>query len=221
MGVAGAAGVGGALVLGPAVAVVAAALGAAGPSVWAWWRAARRLDAVATQVPLAADLIGRRLRAGDTVAGALRVAAAEVPEPLGVELAGVVARFERGMPLPEALGALARELPVPSLEVMVAVLGMVRRLGGPAPRALADVAASSRDQLQGERSARAAAAQARVSAAVVAVLPLVFGLVVGAADPGALAVLSSWPLGAVCVGSGLVLDLVGFWWMARLARSVS
>lgn len=221
LAVAAGAGVVGAVVLGPAAGVVAVVLGAAGPEVWAWWLRARHLDAAAGQVPLAADLIGRRLRAGDTVAGALRAAAAEVADPLGPALADVVDRFERGEPLPEALGSLARRLPIPSVEVMAAVLGMVRRLGGPAPQALADVAASARDRLQGERSARAAAAQARVSAAVVAVLPLVFGLLVGAVDARALALLWSWPLGVACLGGGLVLDLAGFWWMARLARSVS
>ncbi len=209
------------LSIDPVVGVVGGALGVATPAVWSWWSQARRLDQIAAQVPLVADLIGRRLSVGETVPGALRACRDELGGSLGHELGYAVDRFERGEPMEAALASVARSAPLPTVEVMIAVLGMVRRLGGPAPSALAELAVAARDHQQSERTARAAAAQARVSAVVVALLPLAFGFFVGAIDPRALSVLGTWPLGVGCLVAGLALDLTGFWWMARLARSVA
>ncbi len=210
-----------AVAAGPVVGVVAGAFAASAPAVWSWWSAAKRLDDIAAQVPLVADFAGRRLSVGDTVPGAVRACAERLGGPLGSELGLAMDRFDRGEPLGAALASVARRAPVPTVEVLIATLGMVRRLGGPAPRALADLAGAARDHQQSQRTARAAAAQARISAVVVALLPLAFGLFVGAIDARALALLGTWPLGVGCLVAGLALDLVGFWWMARLARSVS
>lgn len=215
------AGVATGLLAGVVGAILGGLLGAAGPLAWGWWRREQRQVTIERQLPLALELVGRRLRAGSSLARALDDVGDDLGEALGDELTDLARRFRSGVPLDVALRRFAATNPGGSIPVAVGALRLVGGLGGAGPEVLGGVAAALRDQQQAGRSAEAAASQARLSALVVALLPPLFALVVVAVDARSLAVLVRWPLGIACLAGGLVLDVAGFWWMRRLAGNVT
>ena len=68
---------------------------------------------------------------------------------------------------------------------------------------------------------RALTAQSRASAAVVALAPAGFAVVIAVADREALSVLFTTTIGLVSLAIGVVLEGLGLWWMRRLCRSVA
>jgi tight adherence protein B len=73
-----------------------------------------------------------------------------------------------------------------------------------------------RDRVALDREVAALSSQARASAAVLVVAPIVFAVLAGVADPQVAQVLLAEPLGWACVAGGAVLDGLGALWMTRL-----
>lgn len=176
------------------------------------WRRAPGADRAAFALVL--ELIARELRSGATVPVALRRVA--VAEPAAVSLLGVVDRIDRGGRVGAELDRWADQVGTADADLARAVL----RLGITTGAALADsldrVASTVRDRLEMDDELRALTAQSRASATVLAVAPVGFLVVLTGVDPGLVVPLVAGPVGWACLGGGLALDLLGFWWMRRL-----
>jgi tight adherence protein B len=94
-------------------------------------------------------------------------------------------------------------------------------LGGAPARALDAVSASLRDRLGVAAEARALAAQAKASAAVMFGAPLVFCVFLVLSDSSAAAFLLRTPLGLGCLVVGVGLDAIGARWMGGILRRVT
>ena len=180
-------------------------------------RTAARRDA---QLPDLLERIASGLRSGLALGPALVAAVPGAPLPLASELAPVAEALRHGAPLE---GVLERwgSSPGASADVrlVAAALDLSRQAGGATSRAVDRVAATLRERRELQAEARTLATQARASAGVLAVAPLVFTVLVATIDPGAVTVLVTTALGAVCLILGLTLEAVGALWMARIVRS--
>jgi tight adherence protein B len=85
---------------------------------------------------------------------------------------------------------------------------------------MARVADTLRERRALRREVRALSAQARASAAVVAVAPLGFAVVMAATDEATAAFLFGSPAGLACVVVGLGLELAGWRWMQHIVGAV-
>ena len=103
---------------------------------------------------------------------------------------------------------------------MAAALPLAASAGGAMGRVVDGVADTIRSDLAVQAEVRALAAQAQMSAVLVAALPVAFGALAGVLDPQAVAFLLEPGLGLWCLVIGLALDGAGFWWMRRIGRSV-
>jgi tight adherence protein B len=171
-------------------------------------------------LPVALEGTARGLRAGASLRDALADAASTVPEPLRAELAAIARDAKQGGSLTEALdrwGALRRQRDV---RLAAAALALVAETGGAPARTLDAVAATLRERSAVEREVRALATQARASAGVVAVAPLVFVAMMALVDPSTGAFLLGTRAGLLCLTAGLVLDGAGGLWMRQITRSV-
>jgi tight adherence protein B len=90
--------------------------------------------------------------------------------------------------------------------------------GGAQARAVDGVAATLRDRLALDAEVRALSSQARASAVVIGVAPVVFGAVTAATDARTAAFLFRSPVGLLCLAMGLGLDALSWFWMRRLVR---
>lgn len=208
-------------VAGPAVAALAGFAAVGGPRVARRLGAERALDRYVEAVPEALEAVGRALRAGAATRRAIAVAARGAPGALADDLADVVRRAEHGVPLATALERWATASPAPGVRLAVAALTLAGEAGGDAARSVEGVAATLRDRVGLRRELRALAAQARLSALVVAVAPLGFAAVAAAADSATARFLLTTPLGGMCLVTGVALDVGAWAWMDRITRSVT
>jgi tight adherence protein B len=191
-----------------------------------WWggRVVRRLtrqrgaDRFEAAVPAGLEAVARSLRSGVTLRQALAETAADGPLPLRPDLAAVVAGAERGAGLVPALEAWVAHRPSPSVRLAVAALCLGAETGGAQARAVDGVAATLRQRQAAAAEARALATQARASAAVIALAPVGFCALASSTDPRVGAFLFRSPAGLLVLATGIGLDAVGAWWMARLTR---
>lgn len=169
------------------------------------------------QLPDALDAVAAGLRGGLGLAGAIAGAAAVGP-PLGPELSRIGREVDGGEALDAALHRWTEASPDPATALAGAALAVAAAVGGPGARAVDGAAASLRDRLAAEAEADALATQAKASAAVLTAAPIAFAALLTSLDPTAARFLLGTPVGWLCIGVGLALDVAGASWMAALVR---
>jgi tight adherence protein B len=207
-----------ALVLGPGGAVLALAALVGAPWL-AWWamrgRGDRRLEA---DLPACLEAVARALRSGASLPMALTEATQAATGRLAADLAQVQADVGVGQPLVAALERWPERRPLAGVRLCVAALCLGAETGGAQAAAVDGVAATMRQRLASQAEAAALAAQARLSAWVIGLAPVGFGLLASAADSRHATFLFRTPVGLVVLLAGLALDGAGAVWMMRLAR---
>jgi len=178
----------------------------------------RRDRELERDLPGLLEAVARSLRTGATLPLALEEAAGG-RSAAADELRAALAEVDAGRPLAEALAGWAQRRPLPAVRLASAALVVALGVGGAPARAVDGVAATLRERVEVDREVRALATQARTSAAVIVLAPLAFALLGALGDDRAAAFLFTTAPGLACQVSGLALDGLGAWWMARLTRS--
>jgi tight adherence protein B len=148
---------------------------------------------------------------------ALDEAAVGAPPRLAADLA-MVTEDAAGGGLANALEQWRRRRPRSDVGLVVAALALAAETGGGQAKAVDGVAAGLRQRLAMRADLRAAAAQARLSAMVIAAAPVGFAVVVPSGVGGPIHVLLGSTAGLALLAAALALDGVGAWWMVRLTR---
>jgi tight adherence protein B len=212
---------GGWLAAGP-VAAVPAAVG--GPAVVSVLLARRRHGyraRVAEGAAPAARALAAALGAGRSVRGALAEAATGVDGPAGVELGRTAAALAAGHPTVAALEALRARAGSRAWDTLVAALLLQRDTGGDLPGLLRELARSLEAAARADRDARAATAQARFTATLVAGLPLVAVAIAELASPGFLARLLANPLSLALVVVAALLQVAAMLVVRGITRRLA
>jgi tight adherence protein B len=105
------------------------------------------------------------------------------------------------------------------VRLAAAALALAADAGGPRARSVDSVAATLLDRIAVTRELHALAAQAKLSALVIALAPIGFGALAVVTDPRASEFLLRDPAGNACVAAGLVLDVLGAAWMAHITAA--
>jgi tight adherence protein B len=176
---------------------------------------------VARDLPEVVEALARAVRAGSSIRGAVASVAMGARGATGADLAHLAARLDRGAPLPVVLDEWRlRRREVREVALVAVALQIAADAGGSVARALDGVADTIRSQQHLRAEINALASQAEASAVLIALLPLAFAAVAGAADPDTLAFLVSTPFGLVCLAAGIVLDAVALVWMRRITAGI-
>ena len=165
---------------------------------------------------LVLDAVARSARTGASLRVAVTDAALVAPPPWNASLAAALRRWERGSGPADALHAWADEVAVPGARLAAAALLVGHDHGGDLATAAESAAAAVRAGGVALAEVELQSVQARVSAAVVALSPVVFTVLVATTDPQVRHVVVATPVGWACVLVGGALLVVGRWWMARL-----
>jgi tight adherence protein B len=182
-----------------------------------WPRRGSRPASGAAALAAVLDDLGREVRAGRSLGGALASRCVGAPAP-PAPLVAVAQRHQRGVVLAEAARPLA-DAPDPSLALAGATLCALARCGGASGRALDAAAAALRERAALAADVRAQAATARLSAVVLVLLPVAFAAWTVAGNAAARRFLFASRGGAVVAAAGVALDVAGAWWMRRLIRA--
>jgi tight adherence protein B len=178
----------------------------------------RHLARVERQLPGVAQQLAAAIHAGLSLRQALARSARDAPDPIRAELERAVGELALGGRLEGALEGLAERLPAHDLRIMVTAILVQRRTGGNLARALADLSGRMEERAQLERELRGSTAQARMTAWLVAALPVAGGAIAELAAPGTLVrILGSGP-GPALLLTSTTLYAVGLLWIRRIGR---
>jgi tight adherence protein C len=130
--------------LGLVVAPAGPVAGFLAPDLWLGRLAAQRARGVRRDLPALLDILRVTIEAGGSLAGALAAVGERSTGPLADEWRAVAHEVELGVPLHQALEALARRLPQPEIRAFVAALHRAARHGAPLADTLAAQAGAAR-----------------------------------------------------------------------------
>ncbi|HMO01220.1 MAG TPA: type II secretion system F family protein [Miltoncostaeaceae bacterium] len=201
------------------VAAVAGGVAAAGAGA-AYLRSAdrRHLDRLEAQLPGVAQGLSASLGAGLSLRHALARAARDAPDPARAELARCVAELELGGRIDDVLESLAARVPARELRIMTTAILVQRRTGGNLALALGRLSDRLEERAQLARELRGATAQARMTAWLVAALPLAGGALTEMVAPGTLARDLGQGPGPYLLGAALTLYAAGVVLIRRVGR---
>ena len=177
---------------------------------------ARRLTRITDQLPQVAQALAASLSAGLSLRQALTRVARDAPEPIAGELRLVVDELRLGARLETALECLAARVPARDLRVMVTAIDVQRRTGGNLARALGALAERLDERGRLARELRGATAQARLTAWLVAALPVGAGAMAEVAAPGTLRGALGQPPGSWLCLVAVAMYGAGVMWVRRI-----
>jgi tight adherence protein B len=172
-----------------------------------------RLEALLRQLPDAFELMSRVVRAGQTMALALRAVADEFPAPVAAEFALCYEQQNLGLSTEAALRDLARRTGLLEVKIFVLALIVQQQTGGNLAELLDKISAIIRERFQIRGQIRTMTAEGRAQAAVLLVLPLLmFGLILLVNRDYARILLARPQL----IVGGLVSEAIGALWIRRI-----
>jgi tight adherence protein B len=179
---------------------------------------ARRMAKMEEQLPEAIDMIKRALKAGHPFSQALKLAAEDMDNPIARELDLTFADITYGNDARRAmLGLLER---VPSVTVMAFVTSVLvqKETGGNLAEVLDRIGNVIRGRFRFYRRVRTLSAEGRLSAWILALVPLVLFAVIWITSPDYLPTLIDDPLGRQLIVVAAMMSVAGIWWIRRIIR---
>ena len=188
------------------------------PLLWLARLREKRLSQLERQLPEAADLIARSLRAGHALPSTLQMVADEMPTPISDEFRIVSSEINYGPGLQQALQHLAERVPLDDLRFFVISILIQRETGGNLSELMGNIAALVRQRLKFVRQIRALSAEGKLSAWILFGLPIVMAVVLSFTNPDYIGKLITDPTGAQLLYASAVMQILGAFWMYRIIR---
>jgi tight adherence protein B len=209
------------IVAGPAIGVLACVAGPAASGALVASRRRAYAQRLASEAAAAARALAAPLAAGRSVRSAVGEAARGLTGPAAHELRRADAALAAGVPTERALEELRARARSRAWDTLVAAILVQRDAGGDLPGLLRELAASQEAAARADHDARAATAQARFTARLVAGLPAVALALAELGSPGFIAGLLTNPLSLVLVVLAAGLQLMAFVAVRAITRRLA
>ena len=196
--------------------IVMGLLGAVVPPAVANFLAARRSKAFLAQLPDMLQLLSSTLKAGYSFMQGVEAVSHEVEDPMGGELRRIVTEAQLGRPLEDAMDASAERMNSPDFAWCVMAVKIQREVGGNLSELLLTVADTMTARERLRRDIAALTAEGKMSAIVLAALPVLLGLAMWGMNPEYINTLFTESLGKVLLGASVTAALIGFAWMKKI-----
>jgi tight adherence protein B len=200
-------------------AIIALLAGASTLLMTRWWlgrRVRRRQAAFADQLVDVLQLMSGSIRTGFGLMQAMDTVAQEIPAPAGVEFQRVKIETQLGKDSSEALMAMADRVDSEDFVWVVEAIDIHRDVGGDLADILDSVMETIRDRIRIRRRIQTLSAEGRVSAIVLAALPVMLMVAMVLLTPDYIATLFTTGIGRLLLAFGLVLMVIGAFWMRRI-----
>jgi tight adherence protein B len=179
---------------------------------------AKRMAKIEEQVPDAVDTMTRALRAGHPFNATLRMIAEDLEDPIAGEFNLTFGDINYGNDLRRAmLGLLSR---VPSVTMMALVTSVLvqKETGGNLAEILKQISEVVRGRFKLHRKVKTLSAEGRMSAWVLALVPIILFAVISVTTPDYLPVLVNDPRGHKMIIYGLISGVLGVLWIRKILR---
>jgi tight adherence protein B len=207
----------GALLASPIFVVALAALGAVGPFVWLKRRQRKRLEAFQAQLPDAIDMLVSAMKAGYSFQAAMNFIGEETAAPLGPEFARFYDEQRLGIDVRSALLSLQARVDSMDLKMFVTAVLVQRESGGNLGEVLANISDIMRERFALEGELETLTAESRLSARILAALPLLVFIGMFALNPGFMQPMLQQTTGQVMLVLAGLSVAIGYLVMVRIA----
>ncbi|EEG09813.1 type II secretion system F family protein [Pseudogulbenkiania ferrooxidans] len=178
----------------------------------------KRLAKFEEQLPDAIDLMCRALRAGHALPQSLKMIGDEMSDPISGEFRTTFDEVNYGFSLQEAMMNLATRIPSTDLRYMVIAVLIQRETGGNLAELLGNISALIRARLKLYGTIRVLAAEGKLSAWILTILPFAVALVIHLLNPGFMKVLWEDQTGLMMVSIIGLMMLAGIFWMRQIIK---
>lgn len=183
-----------------------------------WHRVSKRRAKMLSLLPGFLDNMVRLISIGNSPHAGFQFASGNVPEPLGSALQHVNASLSVSPDLGQAMTQLERTWKLPEFGLLAAVFRMSTRYGGRVDQVLERVSAYIRDRQSAERELHSLSTEVRLSAWILALLPLVVGTLIMLLNQGYFMRLWQDGTGQKMIFIAAGLEVFGSFLLYRLAR---
>ena len=185
---------------------VALGLGASGAVGLPFWvvnfRRKRRFKAFLKEFPNSVDIIIRGVKAGLPLNDCLRIVASEAPDPVGAEFRTIHERQSVGLTVSEAIAEMPLRVPVPEANFFAIAIAIQQKAGGNLSEALGNLSKVLRERAKMKGKIKAMSMEAKASAWIIALLPVIVMVLVYITSPDYIMLLFTESLGnAILVAS--------------------
>jgi tight adherence protein B len=198
-----------------AIALLAFGAGAIVPSRYVAFQCARRKEKLLSQLPDAFDLMGRMLRAGQTIPQSLQGVADEFSAPIADEFGYCYEQQNLGLSVEAAMRDMARRTGLLELKIFVVAVSVHRQTGGNLSELLDKLASVIRERHKMRGQVKALTAEGRMQAAILLGLPPLLMGVISVINREYMAALMQLPL---LITGMFVCELLGALWLRKIVR---
>ena len=199
-------------------ALLGLVLGVVGPQIYLLFQRSRREDAFLAQLPETLQLMAGSLSVGYSLSQAVDTVVREGSQPVSGEFNRALVQARLGMPVEDALEAVAARFRSKDMTWAVMAIRIQREVGGNLAEVLSKVAGTLRERERLHRQVRVLSAEGRLSAWILGALPVVFTLYLVLVRPEYLRPLHTTPLGWLLIIVGCVLFLAGVLWLRKVIK---
>lgn len=177
-----------------------------------------RIQKLEQQLPDALDLISRALRAGHAFGSGLKMVGEEMADPIAKEFRITHEEVSYGVALQQALLNLGARIPSTDLRYFVIAILIQHDSGGNLTEVLGNLSALIRERFKLLQKVRVLAAEGKMSAWVLGILPFAVAAAINVVNPGFMKVLWTDPMGIKMVYIMLTMMIFGILWMRKIIR---
>lgn len=184
------------------------------------WRYQRRVQRMIEQLPQLLDHSVRSLKSGRTLADAVLGAIDSTEAPLKQAMSRIQRNVQMGVSLPESVSDFAEFYERDEFRLFALGLKVNHRYGGNASELLENLIKMIREREQGARQLKAMTGETRMTAYVLAGLPIVMVGYFLMVNPGYLMSMWNDGTGRYLLLAAVALDITGTFVMWRMLRSI-
>jgi tight adherence protein B len=183
-----------------------------------WIKSSRRHRQVIDQLPDFLEAVVRMMTIGHSLGSAFQVASERTTEPLH----GILGQARRagnvGIELDKALRQTARAHGIYELYLIAAIVGVAIRVGGRTDHVLERMSAFMRDLTQARKELMATSAETRLSAWILALLPLGIGGMIIVTNSTLMIGMWEDDMGRKLLIGAACLQIIGSFWLYQLSK---
>jgi len=178
--------------------------------------AERRRKKFERQLGETLQMMAGSLRAGYSLPQAIATVAQEAEEPTSSEFTRVTNEVRVGRALTESLDDVAVRMRNEDFYWVTQAIGINREVGGNLAEVLDNVSATIRGRSEIKRQVASLAADGKLSAIILMLLPFAVSLFLAILSPAYISRLVSSPVGWMMVATGAVMLTIGGFWLSKL-----
>jgi tight adherence protein B len=188
-----------------------------GPEIFIIFLRRRRRAAFSEQLVDGLVLMSNGLRSGFTLQQAIDMLIEEMPAPMNQEFELVRREYRVGVDLDVALRNCVNRTQDVDLDLVVTAIQITRQLGGNLAEVFDRIVAMVRERKVLAGKAEALTSEGKMQATVVGLLPYGFMFAMIKVNPDLMQLMWTTIPGFLCLVAVIVLDIVGYLWVRKLA----